>query len=47
MKTKMTETKCTKTGSMKTYTCPMHLDVKSDKPVKCPKCGMDLKEKKV
>ena len=26
-----------------TYTCPMHADVKSDKPGECPKCGMDLK----
>jgi hypothetical protein len=25
------------------YTCPMHGDVKSDKPGACPKCGMDLK----
>lgn len=25
-----------------TYTCPMHLEVKSNKPGKCPKCGMDL-----
>ena len=25
------------------YTCPMHPDVKSDKPGKCPKCNMDLK----
>jgi transcription initiation factor IIE alpha subunit len=24
------------------YTCSMHPDVKSDKPGKCPKCGMDL-----
>ena len=24
------------------YTCPMHPEVKSDKPGKCPKCGMDL-----
>ena len=24
------------------YICPMHLDVKSDKPGSCPKCGMDL-----
>lgn len=31
---------------MKTYTCPMHPEVKSDKPAKCPKCGMDLIEKK-
>lgn len=27
------------------YTCPMHSDVKSDKPGSCPKCGMDLKKK--
>ena len=26
-----------------TYTCPMHADVKSDKPGECPKCGMNLK----
>ncbi len=26
----------------KNYTCPMHPDVKSDKPGKCSKCGMDL-----
>jgi hypothetical protein len=25
------------------YSCPMHPDVKSDKPGKCPKCGMSLK----
>ena len=24
------------------YTCPMHTEVTSDKPGKCPKCGMDL-----
>jgi transcription initiation factor IIE alpha subunit len=30
------------------YTCPMpeHADVISDKPGKCPKCGMDLVAKK-
>ena len=28
------------------YTCPMHSEVTSDKPGKCPKCGMDLVEKK-
>ena len=27
------------------YTCPMHPDVKADKPGVCPKCGMDLVEK--
>ena len=25
------------------YVCPMHSDVTSDKPGKCPKCGMQLK----
>ena len=24
------------------YVCPMHSEVKSDKPGKCPKCKMDL-----
>lgn len=24
------------------YTCPMHPEVKSDKPAQCPECGMDL-----
>lgn len=28
------------------YTCPMHPEVMSDKPGKCPKCGMDLVKKK-
>ena len=27
------------------YTCPMHPDVKSDKPGKCPKCGMKMEKK--
>ncbi|MFQ6070303.1 MAG: heavy metal-binding domain-containing protein [Candidatus Aminicenantales bacterium] len=27
------------------YTCPMHPEVKSDKPGKCPKCGMNLEKK--
>jgi hypothetical protein len=35
-------------SAMKTvYTCPMHPDVTSDKPGKCPKCGMTLVVKKV
>lgn len=25
-----------------TYTCTMHPEIKSDKPGKCPKCGMEL-----
>lgn len=28
------------------YTCSMHPEVTSDKPGKCPKCGMDLIKKK-
>jgi hypothetical protein len=27
------------------YTCPMHPDVVSDKPGKCPRCHMDLVKK--
>jgi hypothetical protein len=27
------------------YVCPMHPDVTSDKPGKCPKCGMELEKK--
>jgi len=27
------------------YTCPMHPQIKSDKPGKCPICGMTLKKK--
>jgi hypothetical protein len=30
----------------KVYTCPMHPEVTSDKPGKCPKCGMNLVPKK-
>lgn len=29
----------------KTYTCPMHPEVQSDKQGTCPKCGMKLIEK--
>jgi hypothetical protein len=27
------------------YICPMHKDVMSDKPGKCPKCKMNLQKK--
>ena len=30
------------TAKKDVYVCPMHLDVKSDKPGKCTKCGMNL-----
>ena len=29
------------------YTCPMHPEVLTDKPGKCPKCGMNLVKKEV
>ncbi len=29
------------------YTCPMHPKVKSDKPGKCPECGMKLEKNKM
>ena len=41
-----TVTKNQTTAAMKTYTCSMHPEVISDKPGKCPKCGMELIEKK-
>ena len=30
------------TSDSKKYACPMHEDIESDKPGRCPKCGMDL-----
>ena len=32
-------------GQKEFYTCEMDTDVISDKPGKCPKCGMDLTKK--
>ena len=43
---KMTATKIENKEATKTYTCSMHPEVISDKPGKCPKCGMELIEKK-
>jgi rubrerythrin len=28
------------------YTCPMHPEIRSDKPGKCPICGMNLEKSK-
>lgn len=32
----------TSEGGLTVYTCPMHADVRSDRPGTCPKCGMQL-----
>ena len=34
-------------ASDETYTCPMHNEVMSDHPGKCPKCGMKLEKQKM
>ena len=41
----MTEPQGQMTGVADSYTCPMHPEVISDKPGKCPKCGMQLIKK--
>lgn len=38
--------KATEQNAKAQYTCPMHPEVIQDTPGKCPKCGMDLVEKK-
>ncbi len=42
---KTMKTKKTKKMALMNYTCPMHPEVTSDKPGKCPKCGMELVKK--
>ena len=32
------------TNSQSLYSCPMHPEVTSDEPEKCPKCGMKLEK---
>lgn len=41
-KIKSWKDKHTTEAAIHTYTCPMHPEIISDKPGKCPKCGMDL-----
>ena len=42
----MAVTKNQNMDATKTYTCSMHPEVISDKPGKCPNCGMELIVKK-
>lgn len=32
--------------SADSYTCPMHPEIVSDKPGRCPRCGMNLEKKR-
>ena len=45
----ISQTEPTSTGTKEThamqYYCPMHPEVVTDAPGKCPKCGMDLIKK--
>ena len=43
---KNAEIQTTNQEDMKTYTCPMHPEVNTSKPGRCPNCGMELIEKK-
>ena len=44
-KSKTSKAKTDTSAVQKTYTCPMHPAVLSNKPGKCPECGMSLIEK--
>lgn len=41
-----TKSKSKEIKGTETYICPMHYEIKFDKPGKCPKCGIDMVEKK-
>jgi len=41
------KTKTEQLASDETYTCPMHNNVMSDHPGKCPECGMILEKQKM
>ena len=41
---KTADSNSTTTSSKEMYRCPMDTEVTSDKPGKCPKCGMDLEK---
>jgi len=45
-KEKQPEHATTKETKKQVYTCSMHPEVESEHAGKCPKCGMDLEEKK-
>jgi hypothetical protein len=47
MKHDSTEMKMDHSKMTTTFVCPMHPEVTSDKPGECPKCGMDMGEKKM
>lgn len=38
------ENKTEQTEQTAEYTCPMHPEIKSDKPGECPTCGMELEK---
>jgi Cu(I)/Ag(I) efflux system membrane fusion protein len=41
---KVDSTAVNKPADKEVYTCPMDTDYHSDKPGKCPKCGMELEK---